>query len=663
MAQKVQNPVVLFVHGAWHRPFHYRLLIEAIQKQGFTVLAPPLASSGCDDSVDGKALNDDVKRIHDVVLPYIDSGRKVIAMGHSYGAVPLTVAIEGHSVAEREKNGLQGGFTSVVYLAPTPVLQKDISMYDSVGGKYTSHWFHDVSDTRLPLKIEKLKEALFSDLDQSVADEVIPTLCNQSKAPFEVPVACTPADLTIPKTVIICKSDPIFVKDILLFVADKWGAHIMEIEAGHSPHLVESHRKWLAELMVQEAEKHEEKCNYEVPSMATISSESAAPGIVDLISSYSILESLVPWLSTLDLFNLSLTSRSAYAYIQPSPKIFKHLSRNCLCDGRGLVTRQEYAAPYHRNRMSGRWDLNPHLTGDEEIEVRLYNIKCEEAGALPCLKCGINICEECRCYPRAAPPNVYPNRRPHLRGSFELDNIMCLCEECDKKAQSEVEGQFLNDRCDCDIYKRWICVRCEDEERTTTRKYFEERTQMEWDWMVREDLGYGDDCEPSKTLHDHAFERAFPTEQCPDASGANGVICQKANGTMRDKLLAQNIRSLTITLIILVGTKPCSGKNGLSTVPCLVRLVRRIVQRPANDVQCQQALQKFIERPRGALSQWRLNECDTVNSYIWNALYEQYGMPELKQGWGDPDIVIANNAHVIMYGTPDAHSACVLSPG
>ncbi|KAF4333505.1 hypothetical protein FBEOM_12687 [Fusarium beomiforme] len=236
---------------------------------------------------------------------------------------------------------------------------------------------------------------------------------------------------------------------------------------------------------------------------------SAAPSINELISSYSILTSLAPWLSTLDLLNLSLTSKSAYGYIRSSPEIFKSLSRHCLCNGRGLVIRQAYAHAYYRKRMAGRWTINSSFDGDEEIEVRLYNVKCDEAGALPCVKCGINICEECRCYPRAAPPSAYPNRRPHLTGSFELNNIMCLCEECDKKTEEEVAGKFLSERCDCDVYTRWICVRCEEDERKTTRRYFDERTQMEWDWVVSEDVSSGDDYEPSKTMQDHQHVRAF----------------------------------------------------------------------------------------------------------------------------------------------------------
>ncbi|CEI62028.1 hypothetical protein FVEN_g3063 [Fusarium venenatum] len=255
MSQDQQKTVILFVHGAWHQPKHYSLLIASIERQGFTVIAPTLASAGYDDSVDGKALDDDVKAIQDMIMPYIDSGRKIIAVGHSYGAVPLQVAVNGYSQAEREQKGQNGGFVSVIFIAPTPVLQKDISMYDSVGGQYTSAWFHDVSESRLPLKNEKLMGAFFTDVDKSVADEIIPTLCHQSKGPFEVSVPCTPADLIIPKILVLCKDDPIFTKDILTFVADKWGATVLEIESGHSPHLSETHRQWIANLVATEAEK------------------------------------------------------------------------------------------------------------------------------------------------------------------------------------------------------------------------------------------------------------------------------------------------------------------------------------------------------------------------------------------------------------------------
>lgn len=145
MADDKQKPVIFLVHGAWHRPLHYRPLIHALQVKGFTVLAPPLASSGYDDSVDGKTYHDDVKRVHDVLLPFLDEGRIAIGIGHSYGGVPLTVAIQGHTIAERAAKGLKGGVASAIYISATPVIAKDISMYESVGNKYTTDWLHDVS--------------------------------------------------------------------------------------------------------------------------------------------------------------------------------------------------------------------------------------------------------------------------------------------------------------------------------------------------------------------------------------------------------------------------------------------------------------------------------------------------------------------------------------
>ncbi|KAI1070296.1 hypothetical protein LB507_010309 [Fusarium sp. FIESC RH6] len=168
-----------------------------------------------------------------------------------------------------------------------------------------------------------------------------------------------------------------------------------------------------------------------------MASEEIRPNLIDLIASYSILTSLSPWLSTLDLHNLSLTSRSAYAYIH-FPKIFSYLTRQSLCDGHGLLTRQAYAGPYCSpsklpgSKLPGALTYSPHLQGDEEIEVHLYNVK----------------------------------------------------------------------------YKRWICVKCKDKEEEEAWEYFDERTTMEWEWM-QDGVDYGDDSEPSKTLTDHAFTRAY----------------------------------------------------------------------------------------------------------------------------------------------------------
>jgi pimeloyl-ACP methyl ester carboxylesterase len=274
MADDKKKPLVLLVHGAWHQPLHYRALIDALKQKGFTVLAPPLASTGYDDSVDGKTYHDDAKRLHDALLPLLDEGRAAIAIGHSYGSLPLTTAIKGHTVAERTNRGLSGGITSAIYIASTPFFQTSISMFEAGGKRYTSDWFHDVDvsqipspwrsprsprvpshvkENRLPLKLEIAKEAFYSGAEQSLKDQAASYLCHQARAPFETPVDCTPVELDIPKTFVICAEDKIFPKDLQAYTAEQWKASPVELVSGHSPWLNEANRDKIVELVVNEA--------------------------------------------------------------------------------------------------------------------------------------------------------------------------------------------------------------------------------------------------------------------------------------------------------------------------------------------------------------------------------------------------------------------------
>ncbi|KAL6404700.1 hypothetical protein AUP68_11528 [Ilyonectria robusta] len=241
--------------------------------------------------------------------------------------------------------------------------------------------------------------------------------------------------------------------------------------------------------------------------------------LTDILSSYAILPTLATWLSTLDLYHLALTNRSNFSSILESRKIFKSLSRHCLCDGRGLVRRQEFRKPYSIGPRDYAWGRRRKIYKDEPIEVRLYNVKCDEAGALPCIKCGINLCEECRSYPRE--PLERPKRRPHLDAAYQLSHIMCLCELCDAAAEKEVTGKFLNELCDCDIFERWICTRCESKEVKFMIEYFPKHTKMDPD---------DDTLLPSKLIPDHQFDRCFWCicgAQVPQSTRARCTWCKR----------------------------------------------------------------------------------------------------------------------------------------
>ncbi|KAF6832697.1 hypothetical protein CMUS01_06803 [Colletotrichum musicola] len=138
--------------------------------------------------------------------------------------------------------------------------------------------------------------------------------------------------------------------------------------------------------------------------------------------------------------------------------------------------RKNFVGPYEAEVQT---HLFPDDRTDEPIEVRLYNLKCDTADTLPCVRCGVNVCEECRDYTRWPNESEFTGGRPHLPRCSQHTNIMCLCPPCDEKAEAEVKGNYLNKRCDCNLFTRWICWRCAtiEEEEEEEAEYFEENTE------------------------------------------------------------------------------------------------------------------------------------------------------------------------------------------
>lgn len=229
-----------------------------------------------------------------------------------------------------------------------------------------------------------------------------------------------------------------------------------------------------------------------------------APSITTLITSYPILQTLASWISERDLRRLGRTSRTHHAHILASRPIFEVLTRQSTCSGLGLIQRQKQDDFLNNWRGRGHTEVNPGFQPDAEIEVRLYNITCDDGGALPCVGCGVNICEECRYYRRAAPSRVYYDRRPHLKADYSTGDVMTFCERCDEGVEAEVRAKnYLSELCDCDSYTRWRCKPCYHADRRAAREYEEKHTKIEFDWG-----DWDDEANPTKIAQDHQFERA-----------------------------------------------------------------------------------------------------------------------------------------------------------
>ncbi|KAK2590692.1 hypothetical protein QQS21_011616, partial [Conoideocrella luteorostrata] len=114
------KPLIACVPGSFHRPSAWDAVAEPLRNQGFKVILPPLATSATTEAaqdIAGKTSLDDVSLIHEHLLPLLEQGEEAVVVSHSYGSLPATLAVEGHTVQERRARGLKGGISALVVIA------------------------------------------------------------------------------------------------------------------------------------------------------------------------------------------------------------------------------------------------------------------------------------------------------------------------------------------------------------------------------------------------------------------------------------------------------------------------------------------------------------------------------------------------------------------
>lgn len=143
------SPVIVLIHGAFFAPVHYRTLIDPLRAQGYTVLAPPMPTTGVADCVTGKTYADDARRVLDYLGPFLDAGREAVVVGHSQGGLATSAVTEGQTVADRAARGLKGGIKAVVYLTALALPTKGASLMSILGGTPPPIYHAEVSTSSL----------------------------------------------------------------------------------------------------------------------------------------------------------------------------------------------------------------------------------------------------------------------------------------------------------------------------------------------------------------------------------------------------------------------------------------------------------------------------------------------------------------------------------
>lgn len=110
------KPTILFVHGSWHTPAHFKQIQDIFENAGYETRCPRQPSVG---NLPPLGTMDDAKRIAEELTDLIDNlERDVAIVAHSYGGIVTSQAVEERfGKAFREKNGKKGGVIRIIFMA------------------------------------------------------------------------------------------------------------------------------------------------------------------------------------------------------------------------------------------------------------------------------------------------------------------------------------------------------------------------------------------------------------------------------------------------------------------------------------------------------------------------------------------------------------------
>lgn len=221
-------PTLLLVHGAWHGPWCWQLVINELPDVDVRTVALP--SSGNDPATLGD-LRDDAAAVASAVAA-IDG--PVVVVAHSYGGIPVTEAL-----------GAADNVRRLVYLGGFQLEVGDSALSSMAADPPA---YLEVHEKDGYFTVRRPQEIFYGDVDPELAREAVAKLGLQSLASGFQPLTQA-AWHTIPSTYVICEADatiPLPAQEAM----SKRAQTVRRLATAHSPFL--SQPAALAALLRQE---------------------------------------------------------------------------------------------------------------------------------------------------------------------------------------------------------------------------------------------------------------------------------------------------------------------------------------------------------------------------------------------------------------------------
>lgn len=138
------RPAVVLTPGAWHGPWAFDLVRPELSALGLSSSAVTLPTVGATDPQVGVV--EDAAAARAEVLSQLDAPgeRDVVLVGHSYGGIVISNAVEGLSLADRRAAGKKNGVIGVLYLTAFAI-PPGTSLRDGTGATLPEWWNVTVS--------------------------------------------------------------------------------------------------------------------------------------------------------------------------------------------------------------------------------------------------------------------------------------------------------------------------------------------------------------------------------------------------------------------------------------------------------------------------------------------------------------------------------------
>ncbi|KAI7910249.1 hypothetical protein M9X92_011217 [Pyricularia oryzae] len=133
------RPAVVLTPGAWHGPWAFDLVRPELSALGLSSSAVTLPTVGATDPQVGVV--EDAAAARAEVLSQLDAPgeRDVVLVGHSYGGIVISNAVEGLSLADRRAAGKKNGVIGVLYLTAFAI-PPGTSLRDGTGATLPEWW-------------------------------------------------------------------------------------------------------------------------------------------------------------------------------------------------------------------------------------------------------------------------------------------------------------------------------------------------------------------------------------------------------------------------------------------------------------------------------------------------------------------------------------------